>query len=273
MSIVKEIIEIGPDGQLKTKGRIRKEGITRLLERLGKLETFDRMKMLEEFMKEFPELSDSAFRYRLQRLLEEGKIERVGRNLYCVSGGQKMSYSHRYSKEAGALAIKVVENFTYVEFRIFEPSQVEELISEGYDSRVLFLSIDPQFFSYASEILRKIYPDQLLEKPGEEEFNGKILYEKEDGWIVLNPLVSEAPRGRERLWHTDMEKMLTDLITDKVLRSLWSDSQLSETFEKAFEKYHIDESKMFRYARRRKGEEKLRNFIKENTTLKLRTVK
>ena len=272
MNKVKEVIEIGQNGQIKSPGQVRRERTKSLIDSLAKLECFDRNQMLEIFLKESPELSESAFKYRLQKLLKEGIIERIGRNKYCISGKEKKYYNHRYSQSAKDLALKIVGNFTYVEFRIFEPLQVFEMINDGYDGKVLFVSIDSNYLSYAEDILSDLYPGMVLLKPDEEEFNGKIIYEKPDGWIVLNSLVSESPRGKERLWHTDLEKMLADLIIDKVLRSLWSDSQLGTLFEIIFDKYHMDESKMLRYARRRKGQDKLVDFVRENTDIKMRTL-
>ena len=272
MNRVKEVIEIGQGGQIKSAGQVRRERTEKLLGYLAQLDCFGREEMLKEFLKESPELSESAFKYRLQKLLKEGKIERIGRNKYCIAGKEKKEYQHMYSQDARDLALKIVGNFTYVEFRIFEPSQISEIIKDGYDSDVMFVSIDPDYFSCAVDVLDSIYPGMVMAKPDEEEFNGKIMYEKADGWIVLNPLVSESPRGKTRLWHTDLEKMLADLISDKVLRSLWSDSQIAELFETVFDTYHVDESKMLRYARRRKGAEKLAAFLKEHTGIKLRTV-
>lgn len=272
MNRVKEVIEIGKDGEIKSPSHVRRERTEKFLANLSQWECFDRNKMLEEFLKESPELSEAAFKYRLQKLLKEGIIERIGRNKYCIASQEKAFYEHNYSKRAKELALKIVGNFTYVEFRIFEPLQVFELIDDGYDSDVMFVFIDADYLSYAKDVLSEFYPEMVLLKPDSEEFNGKIIYEKPDGWIVLNSLVSEAPRGRGRLWHTDLEKMAADLISDKVLHSLWSDSQLAALFETIFEKYHVDESKMLRYARRRKGAEKLINFVKENTNIKFKTV-
>lgn len=268
----KEAIKADQNTQIKSAEQVQEKDIQKLLADLSDRDYFNRNQMLEEFQKEVPKLSEAGFKYQLQKLLKKGELEHVGRNKYCVAGKKKMCYEYRYSQTARNLALKIVENFTYVEFRIFEPLQVYELINDGYSSDIVFVYMDADYFSRAEETLEKIYAERVLVKPDEEKLNGKIMYEKPEGWIVLNPLVSEAPRGRERLWHTDLEKMmLTDLISDKVLRSLWSDSQLVKVFETVFDKYYIDESKMLRYARRRRGAEKLINFIKENTDVKLRT--
>lgn len=272
MNRVKKVIETGQVGKLKSPGQIRRERTEKMLGYLAELDCFGREEMLREFLKESPELSESTFKYRLQKLLKEGRIERVGRNKYCIAGKQKMDYQYGYSQHAKDLALKIVENLPNAEFRIFEPLQIAEIINEGYDSNVVFVSIDANYFVRGAKLLSDFYPGMVLEKPDEEEFNGKIMYERADSWIVLNSLVSEAPRGKTRLWHTDLEKMLVDLLSDKVLRSLWSDSQIGELFETVFDTYHVDESKMLRYARRRKGAERLADFLKENTNIRLRTI-
>ena len=88
--------------------------------------------------------------------------------------------------------------------------------------------------------------------------------------IVIGKLVSEAPMGQNEKWNTRIEKLLVDVITNPILLSSISEKELTNIYEEAFAKYAVDESCMFRYAKRRGAEKKIREFIKKNTNVQLR---
>ena len=59
------------------------------------------------------------------------------------------------------------------------------------------------------------------------------------------------------------EKFLVDLIADKILKTLITQSQLEYIFEGYLNHYQIDIKKMLRYARRRTCEDALKLQIKK----------
>lgn len=78
-----------------------------------------------------------------------------------------------------------------------------------------------------------------------------------DDMIVIGKLVSEAPMGQTEKWHTRLEKLLVDLMTDSILLSSVSESEFKTIYEDAFSKYAIDERCMFRYAKRRAADKRI----------------
>ena len=96
------------------------------------------------------------------------------------------------------------------------------------------------------------------------------LYRQDDA-IIVEPLLTESPRSSQGPWQTGLEKLLVDLLTDKYLRSSISESEYPLIYETAFERYTVDERKLFRYARRRNAAQKIRQLIKDKTSIELRT--
>ena len=86
---------------------------------------------------------------------------------------------------------------------------------------------------------------------------------KEDNIVVLK-LISEAPKPKDGHSST-LEKLLVDLFSNKFTGRLIEHSEYPAIFEDVFNKYYLDEAKMFRYARRRNVESKIKGFMKENT--------
>lgn len=114
--------------------------------------------------------------------------------------------------------------------------------------------------------MKEKYPGKVLINPTLEIYH-QYWY---DGMIVIGKLVSEAPMGQNEKWNTRIEKLLVDVITNPILLSSISEKELTNIYEEAFAKYAVDESCMFRYAKRRGAEKKIREFIKKNTNVQLR---
>ena len=78
-----------------------------------------------------------------------------------------------------------------------------------------------------------------------------------DDMLVIKKLITEAPKGTDEFWHTDLEKMLVDIVSDKLLRSCVNQGEYKTIFTQAFKDFYIDESQLFRYARRRNAKAKV----------------
>lgn len=85
--------------------------------------------------------------------------------------------------------------------------------------------------------------------------------------IVIQKLTTEAPKGDGEFWHTNLEKMLVDIMADRLLMDSFSESEYPLIYETAFESFVIDESQMFRYARRRTADKRIRDFLRKNTNV------
>ena len=88
--------------------------------------------------------------------------------------------------------------------------------------------------------------------------------------IVVRNLLTESPKGKKKVWHTDLEKMLVDIFSENPIKAMFSESEYPAIYEEAFGSYVIDESQMFRYAKRRKSDGRIKKFIQEKTNVKLR---
>ena len=52
--------------------------------------------------------------------------------------------------------------------------------------------------------------------------------------IIIKKLVSESPKGERAVWETKLEKMLVDLVADKLLLSSVSSGEYDSIFYQAF---------------------------------------
>ena len=228
--------------------------------------TFSRAELMETIQEKGKTISEASFKLELQKMLKEGTIVRVGRNKYCVSKNGVGIYDYEYSDDAKAVAEILKKKFPYLDFTIMDFVQLNEFVNHQLAHNVIYVSVEEDLGDFVFDALKEKYPGKVLINPTPEIYH-QYWY---DGMIVVGKLVSEAPMGQKEKWNTRIEKLLVDVMTNSILLSSVSETELTSIYEEAFAKYAIDESCMFRYSKRRGAEKKIREFIKEKTNVQLR---
>ena len=163
--------------------------------------------------------TESSCRFVLQKLLDSGSIARVGRNNYCVNDKTSRKYTHEYSDLATSVAGKIRETYPELDFRIFELVQLNEFVNHQIAHNAVFIFVEGDLGEYVFDTLKEEYA----------------------GHILLNPNAD----------------MLVDIVSDKLLRSCVNQGEYKTIFTQAFKDFYIDESQLFRYARRRNAKAKV----------------
>lgn len=213
------------------------------------------------------QLGEASMRKRLQSMLKSGEVVRVGRNAYCVCQKNLLRYQYEYSKLAKKVAKIVQNDYPTLEFSLFELIQLNEFVNHQLANNTIFLSVEEDIMDFVFGTMKEHFPGKVLLDPT-PEFYHQYWYED---MVVINKLVTEAPKGHEQPWHMRIEKLLVDLISDRILMESFSESEYPTILEDAFDKYVIDESCLFRYAKRRVAEKKIKAIIHDNTEIVLRT--
>jgi hypothetical protein len=86
--------------------------------------------------------------------------------------------------------------------------------------------------------------------------------------IVIEPMITRAPTMKiKNIVCPTLEKVLVDLYCDDKLFFAYQGHQLVKIYEACFDKYFINFSKLFNYAKRRKREEAIKGFLAQNPNL------
>jgi hypothetical protein len=216
-------------------------------------ENFSREDFIVAFERENKNRTKASGRYRFQKLLSNGEIYRVGRNQYRMAEDSKSHYSYHYSVLSLDIAKKIEALYPELDFRIFELVQLNEFVNHQIAHNVIFVFIESELGSYVFDSLKERYIGKILLNPSVETFHQYW----SDNMIVIKKLVSESPKGEGAVWETKLEKMLVDLVADKLLLSSVSSGEYDSIFYQAFRDFYIDESQLFRYARRRNAKNKI----------------
>ena len=117
------------------------------------------------------------------------------------------------------------------------------------------------------EMLHEKYPYAMIQ-PDTDTFYKQCSPESD---IVVQKLLTEAPTPNNG-HSSPLEKMLVDLLSKKLSGNLIERSEYPCIYEDIFRKYLIDETRMFRYAKRRNLYDALLSFIETQTDVKLMTI-
>lgn len=237
------------------------------LKKLEQYNSFTRKDLYQTMYECGEKVSEALLKVKLQELLKTGQIIRVGRNAYCVPPDGIDQYKYQYSELSKDVAKVILEAHPYLAFSVFEIVQLNEFVNHQLVHNIVFVSVESDLGDFVFDTLKTKYPGKVLLNPTVDIFH-RYWY---DGMIVIEKMVTEAPRKKNRLWATRLEKLLVDLLADSLLKNSISETEYPGIYVNAFQKYVIDESSLFRYAKRRGIERKLLDLIYEKTNIQLRT--
>ena len=228
---------------------------------------FTRKELLESFRMAGYMLSEASFYKKVEELVKNGQIIRVGRNVYSLPDDKRLAYEYKYSELAEEVAQEITQQYPYVNFSIFEFVQLNDFVNHLIAHNVIFLSVEAEIMDFVFETLRDKYPGKVLINPTVEIYHQYW----SDNMIVLGKLTTEAPKGQKASWHTRLEKMLVDIMAEPLLLASISRAEYPHIYEDAFDRYIVDENGLFRYASRRKVTKKIKELIRKETDIVLRT--
>jgi hypothetical protein len=200
-------------------------------------------------------------------MMSEGEIERVGRNRYAFFNGRRVVYAAPVSEQLSRVIASISERFPILEFLAWDTTALNEFLNHQIANGAILLEVEAMLESAVFEYLREEMGKTVLLKPNIKSFNTYW----EPGIVIVQRLTSQAPGDKAGSHLPSLEKLVVDLFANKLVRAVFSQSELPSLLEQMFERYVIDESRLFRYACRRNRAERIEAFIKDKTNIVLRT--
>lgn len=227
----------------------------------------NRQDLLEMAMNISPEFRETLFRNLLWKLLKEGVVVRVGRNRYKKSniGTDKEIYKNQYSEEAQPLVEMMGQKYPLLDYRVWELSWLNEFWNHQIAQNKIFIEVERMGCDFVYTELSGKYSGSMLLAPNEKElyrYGGP-------NTVIIDRLVSEAPKGSPERYNTPLEKVIVDLFANKNLRSMVHIGEYARAIAEMFDKYYIDQTKLFRYANRRNKKKEVYHFLTEEAGIEV----
>ena len=201
--------------------------------------------------------------WRVYNLVQLGVIQRIGRAKFTL--GEAKNYIPEISSSTKSIFRKLKKAFPFANLCVWNTSVLNEFMQHQPNQFFVLVEADKETIHSIFYFLRDSDTHRnkmsVFLEPTKDMYEKYIVNEKEV--IILKPLTSEAPtQNINGIITPTIEKMLVDVFCDEVVFSAQQGSEMRTIFKEAFGKYTINQSKMLRYADRRRKQKELIPFVK-----------
>ena len=203
-------------------------------------------------------LSVNVLNWRIYKLIDMEIIERLGRGKYKI--GKRAIFHPELSVEGIAIGKTLKHQFPFTAFCIWDTALLNLLSLHQSFQRFKIVEAERDSLEAVFLFLKEKYSSVFL-KPS-RELVGNYLLEMDD-LIIVQLLSSEAPlQTIAEIPTVTLEKLLVDVVCNQEVFYFYQGYELVNIFRQAFENYSVNESRLLRYARRRKKEADILHIIK-----------
>jgi hypothetical protein len=223
--------------------------------------TFSIADLLEFYRTFEPDVKKATVNWRIHTLVHEGVIMRVGRGTYKLGKGD--TYIPEVSKKLASVYKKLAANFPYLSACLWNTSVLNEFMLHQPAKFYHLIEVDKDAVESVFYYLKDKNYSVFME-PSEQMIHRYMIDEKEP-WVVKS-LVTESPiQFIDGIPTVTIEKLLVDVFCDSVIFNAQQGSEMIRIFNEAFETYTISESKLLRYASRRRKKMDLVEYLNNKT--------
>ncbi len=237
-----------------------------LVSRFANIEMFTREELFDFFRSFDPNLNEGTFGWRVYDLKKRNIIETIKKGVY------QLVYKQKFKPEPDKKIIaigKILATPLCDYYNIWSTSWLNEFIELQATSSMTILEVDKDSVERIFYSLKDKGYENVYLKPDEKVLDRYVSELTEA--IVIKPMISRAPTQMvSKVAVPTLEKILVDLYCDEKIFFAFQGNQLNKIFEGAFEKYGINLSRLFNYAKRRSREESVKQFLMKNLSEKVK---
>lgn len=204
-----------------------------------------------------PNVKKTTINWRIYELVQNGALQRTGRGKYIV--GKQLKYAPELTTKEIKISKLIKNEFPFINHCLWSVSYLNEFLQHQTVFSFLIVEVEKEAIEAVYFKLKESV-NLTFKKPTKEileEFIGT-----QQNSIVINAFVSEAPIQKiNNIPTPSLEKVLVDLFCDNKLFYFLQGNELVNIYKNAFEKYTINQSKLLRYADRRRKKTEISNFI------------
>jgi hypothetical protein len=196
--------------------------------------------------------------------VQSGILNRIGRGKFAI--GQNRVYVPEISSRIKSIHSKLKKEFPYLRMCIWNTSSLNKFMIHQPGRFYILIEVEKEAAQSVFFYL-KGHKFSVFIEPTKDLIEKYLPDEKET--LIVKSLVSEAPlQTIGRINSPTIEKILVDIFCDDVIFSAQQGSEMRTIFKEAFNKYTVNESRMMRYADRRRKKENFREYLNSFSNLR-----
>lgn len=221
-------------------------------------QSFSRQELFDFYRQYDPDLKEATFRWRIYALKEKKMIQAYSRDLFSFT--YKPVYKPEFQANEKKIITQLRKQFDDLKMCIWSTRILNEFMLHQPAKPITILEVEKDGLEPVFHFLKDSFTSDFYFKPEQKELD-LYVYEGASA-TVIETLVSKAPiQTIEKIPTVTLEKIIVDIFTDKQLFNTYQGSELANIINVAYDKYQIDFTRLFSYARRRRKETDLTEYL------------
>lgn len=227
-------------------------------------EVFTREELFDFYRQFEPDLKETTFRWRIFQLKEKKLIASLSRGLFTLT--YKPIFKPLLEDPEKKLYTKIEKQFPTLRQCIWSTKLISEFMLHLPGRFLTILEVENNALGNVFNFLKDNNFRDVYLQPEEKELEYYIA--NIELAIILKPLISKAPTQKlKKISTITIEKMIVDLYCETSLFNVYQGNELIHIINNCYDRYSIDFTKLFGYAKRRRKEIDLMDFLSVNTTI------
>lgn len=231
-------------------------------ERFKGRESFTRKELFELYLTYEPELKENTFRWRIYDLKEKRIMRSLAAGLYTLD--YRPDFFPAITESNKKLHDVLVKQFSGLKFCIWSTQILNEFMLHLPSKYTTILEVEKDALEPVFHFLQDIKWDNVFLQPDEKEME-RYVKEKENA-VIIKPLFSKSPlQLLEGVPTITLEKLIVDVYSDKKYFSAYKGSELAHIINNAYNRYAVDVTTLYNYAKRKHKDVELRKYLTQKT--------
>ena len=227
-------------------------------------ESFETSDIVKFYLQREQEVKTTTINWRVYNLVQSGVLNRIGRGRFAI--GKNRVYTPEISSKIKSVHSKLKKEFPYLRMCIWNTSSLNEFMIHQPGRFYILIEVDKEATQSVFFYLKE-HKFSVFIEPTKDLIEKYLPDEKET--LIVKSLVSEAPlQSINKINSPTIEKMLVDIFCDDIIFAAQQGFEMRTIFQEALNKYTVNESRMMRYADRRRKKDSFREYLNSITNLR-----
>ncbi len=214
----------------------------------------------------YHELKESSFRGYVHKLKKQGILYSPQRGLFKLSN-QTSEYKPYIHDKMHLISSIINNDFHDINHCIWNTDWFNKFSRHQTSKNSIIVEVERDLLK---NIFYKLQDNELMNiyiNPDSNIFDNYIADKSES--IIVKPLITKSPLQKyDNIIIPKLEKMLVDLFCEKYILTAYQGYEMKIIFENVINNYNLNYSSLFNYVRRRKKEDKLKEYLEKEGLLK-----
>jgi len=214
----------------------------------------------------YGKLKETTFRWRVYELKAQGILYSAQKDIFKLSN-QKSEYKPFVHEQMLLINSIIKKEFKDIKYCIWNTDWFNKFSRHQTSKRSVIVEAERDLLKSVFHKLQDRGLTDIYINPTSDVFDNYIADKSES--IIVKPLITKAPlQTYDNIIIPKLEKMLVDLFCEKYILAAYQGHEMKVIFENVINNYNLNYSSLFNYTRRRKKEDELKQYLKQEALLK-----